>query len=459
MKKLLSALAIGLGLGLAPASAQEDCPPTPECPCPFGQAEGADAEVEPLGPTVFAIDDDEQIDEIEDMLNDILVVDETGRIVMSAEAQALLPPNVPQERVQAMLGAFVELGDDGRIRFRDREQIKPYLPMLRNFLGQEGFEELRRLRELPPGEREEALQKFLEERQQEQGGGGNPFGPGPGPGAEEEQPEPRRERPAPRERTRPEPRAERDESPRERTAPRRRGRADDERLARLEDRLERIERSLGRIEGMLEDGAGRRGRGERRRRGLFGRGPFGDRGLGGFGDMGRRARVWSDGMRRLGEILQPEDMDLLRRTLERMQSQLEPGDLQDRDQLMGKLQDSLDPQDMGRLMEIMSEFIATPEGRAMVEELEGAVARLEERMNSPEGDRLGGALERMEDMFGDGEGRLREGLERLMQGRDRDRDRAEGEHHGDRRSSRRHDDDQDAPRERRVNPPPGSKLY
>ena len=375
MKKLISVAAVLVAV-TAPVAWAQDAPP----------------------PRAFLIEDDEekQIREIEEALGEILVLDESGMPVMREEMQEILPEGVPLDRINMMLGTFVEVDDDGK--FRLTESARPYLPMLKNFLRPEIMERLRKLRTMSPEERKAELQKLLEEQQQE---GGN-FGMRP-----REEP---RSTPEPR-RTNPEPR---------RVAPRATDGASEGQLDRIERRLARIEELLERTmeshERFLE-GRGPNARGERRGLGgLFGR-REGRRGL----DLGkglRRARTLADGMRRLSDIATPEDMDLLRRMLSDSGLKLE--DLRNRDELFDKMQKSMEPQDMGRMMELFSEFMGTDEGRRFVEELDGMAEDFEGMMNGERGERMGQLMERLEGMLG-GEGKALDTLRKLTQGRDRDR--------------------------------------
>ena len=112
----------------------------------------------------------------------------------------------------------------------------------------------------------------------------------------------------------------------------------------------------------------------------------------------------------------------------------------------------LSPEDIGRFMEIFSEFIGTPEGRAFADQVEQSVQRLEEFVNSEQGQRLAKRVEGLQKQFGGNEGELQKRLKDLIQPR-RDRDRAERKHQPQRekRSARR--------RHQPENPPAGSKLY
>src|SRR5262249_15635590 len=49
----------------------------------------------------------------------------------------------------------------------------------------------------------------------------------------------------------------------------------------------------------------------------------------------------------------------------------------DQGKLLGKLQESVSPDDIGRFMEIFSDFIATPEGRAFQKRLESFMGRVQ----------------------------------------------------------------------------------
>lgn len=368
-------------------------------------------EAAPAGPTL-QIDDDDSTDaqvirDLEARLNEVLIVEESGRIVLREEFRDALP--VPAGQVQMFLGSLVELGPDGKIRIKNPEIVRPYLPQIQRFLSPEAMEKLRELQKLPPEQRREAMQRLMNRGAQ------------PAPQAKPEpRPAPRGddegwdegdddEEEAPRH-ARPHADGRRHTAPPARDGSAPRGSADD-RLARLEHRLERLERALREGQGHHPD----QPRAERRPRplDLFGR----DRAEGAprrdmFGDLGRRAEVWRGGLGKLGQIMKPDDFQRLGRTMDRLRGQLQAGDLRDRGQLMEKLQEAVDPADIGRFMEIFSEFIASPEGREFVAELERMVERLEAVVNSEQGKRLGETLERF------GQGDMRERMDQLMRGRD-----------------------------------------
>lgn len=431
LSSTLAASLLVLGLG-APGWAQDcqGCGGLSATPA-GGQQQGPVLEIDDEDDKVFA--------EIETQLNALLIVDESGAILVRKEFADSLP--IPAERVQQMLGQFIELGADGKIHISDRETVRPYLPMLQRFLGPDSMERMRQLQSLPPEQRRDAMRRMLQ----------NPNGPTPTPTPT----------PPPRPEPRPEPRAERRPEPR-----------DDDRTRQLEQRLSSVEDSLKRMERMLERSleqprrAEGRDEGERetRRRG--------------GGDMMERARVWGRGLKKLREVTQPEDMEAIGRAMARLREQIKPEDLRDRGALMEKLQESVDPADMGRMMEIFSEFLGTPEGRAMADEVEKLVARLEEMVNSQDRqgpgrglDRgLDGAMERLEDLLGrggDGERGLREQLERLVRGRDARPEERRGQdqrQHGQGGDERLHREGRpDAPRPRSNDKPrglpEGARLY
>ncbi len=417
MKTSLAA-ALLAGLILPQAASAQECPPT-GC----GEQVGAT-------PWLEVDDEADEIRELEAHLNEILLVDESGKITLRDEYREGLP--FPAQRLEMMLSTFVELGEDGKLRLRNPDMIRPYLPMIRGFFAQGGLDKLRELQKLPPEERREAMRNLFGE-----GAMPNPFGP-PRPDGE------RRER-----------RVERPEGERPQT--RERGRRDEARPGARERqpreellaRLERIERSVDRIERMLEE-LGSRGFGARpereRARGRE-RGPGGflrrlferdederwnrrrerrerDEGLRerrrfrGMGDMLERGRVWSDGLRRLRTIMEPEDMQALGKALRALGGDLDPETLRDPMALFGKLRGVLTPEETARLMEVFSEFLATPEGRALAEEIEGGVRDLEAFVNSPEGERMLARLRELGERLGDG-GELPERLEELIRGRTR----------------------------------------
>ncbi|MEZ6183792.1 MAG: hypothetical protein R3F62_02150 [Planctomycetota bacterium] len=381
MKNLFAAVALGAWVGTASLSMAQEAPQR-----------------------AFQIDDEEdQIRELEEALGEVLVLDESGRVVMRAEMQEILPEGVPLERINMMLGTFIEVDDAGK--FRLTEAARPYLPMLKNFLRPEVMDRLRKLRSMSPEERKAELQKLLEE---EQGGGGG-FGMRP-----RETP---RSEPAPR--SEPTPRAsEPRRQPRSERAPARE-RGD------LAEQLDRIEERLARIEELLEGGFAPRAREQRRGLGrLFGGGE--GRGMD-FGKGLRRARTLADGMRRLTDLATPEDMDLLRRMLS--DSGVKLDDLRNRDELFKKLQGGMEPQDMGRMMELFSEFMGTAEGRKFVEELDGMAQDFEGMMNGERGQRMNELMQRLEGMLGNGDGKGLETLRKLTQGRDRRQQQTRKEEH------------------------------
>ena len=435
MKTLWGALALSAGLSLTSLAHAQDCPPTPECPCPSeARADGA--------PTLAIADDAEEMRQLEAQLNEILLVDETGRITLREEFKTSLP--FPAERLEMMLASFTELGDDGRIRLKNPDMIRPYLPMIRGFLSQGGLDKLRALQDLPPEQRREAMRRLMAEQQGQLR---------PGQDEERAQPAPRPER-RPARPDRPE-RPDRAERPaRPQVGPR----------ADILERLERIERSVERIERTLRstlerhgdqlrgEGEGRRlHRGQGRNRGrmlerMLPRGPEG---------MLQRGRTYRDGMRKLMELMGPEDTDTLRKAFRALGGDVKPEDLRDPMALLPKLQESLTPEETVRLMEIFSEFIASPEGRAMAEELDDSVERLEKLVNSPEGQRMLDGMRRLQEGRGGARGgeRLGERLEQLIRPR-RERDRGASRAERPARSAeRRHGDRQEPARD------PSAKLY
>jgi hypothetical protein len=403
MKLALQAGALALALTFASSVSRADDGCCPGCAGAEDAAPASGPVVQVDDPKAAPGDDDAAMKELESRLNEVLVVEENGRIVLKQEFAQALP--FPPERVQAMLGSFVEVGPDGKLKLRNPEMIKPYLPMIKRFLSPESMERLRGIQNLPEDQRREALRQMFGQSQPQQ----------------EEGP------PAPAPRARPEPHAAPGASPAP-DRPRHEARDEDgdededeggmdERMTRLEHRLDRLERALrdsterrhsARDEGDREDPLARL-------RGLFGRG--GDeqgRPRMSLAELGHRMEVWRAGLSKLVKLMQPDDLQRLGRALDKLRGQVGPDDLRDRGKLLEKLQDSVDPADVGRFMEIFSEFIATPEGRALADEVEAMVDRLEGVVNSDQGKRLGDALGRL------GQGDLRDRMERLMRGRDRD---------------------------------------
>ncbi|MBX3467956.1 MAG: hypothetical protein KF878_13875 [Planctomycetes bacterium] len=394
----------------------------------------------PGGGLVFQIEDTdaEAIRELEERLNEVLIVEESGRIVLREEFKSGLP--FPPDRVQMMLGSFVELGPDGKIKVRNPDTVKPYLPMIKRFLDPQGMERLRELQKLPPDEQRDAMRRLMGEGQPQP-----EARPEPRPQARPQPPEPPRPQVRPEARPQPEPRAQEgharpERGPRHAEAPR--DRELEERMARLEHRLERLERAL-------REGEGRHAQQPQQRRGLFdlfGRGRDDRRSTASpLTELGRRADTWQKGMRKLAEILEPDDFQRIGRTLDRVRKQLDRGDMRDRGKMLEKLQETVDPTDFGRFMEIFSKFITTPEGREMAAELERMVERLEGVVNSDRGKRLGDSLDRM------GQGQLRERMEQLMRGRDATPERRATPPRGEERRPERS--------ERPRNVPEGARLY
>ncbi|RMG17824.1 MAG: hypothetical protein D6731_03335 [Planctomycetota bacterium] len=409
----------------------------------------ASPEVRPLPLRSVADDDEEkQFAEVEALLNEVLLVDETGRIVLRKEFREALP--FPAERVEGMLGAFVELGEDGRMKIKDREAVRPYLPMIRGFLGN-GLGRLRELQKLPPEERRRAMQRlFGRARGMVPGVPPRPERGSENEGGADEDEQGAEEKDAPRRpafgRRRPRRMGPPGRGPR-RARP-------DAPQGSLEERLARIERKLDRIERLLErQGPRRRGRWRARRpfeffRRFFerrrGRGRLGR----GAGDPFERARRWRQGMRKLFEILEPEDLDRLRKGFDAMRRKgVRPEDLRHPERLLEKLQGEMSSEDTLRFMEIFSEFLASEEGRALAQEVEDLVRRLEDLVDSERGERLGRLFDRLQ-RGGDG-AKLREQLEGLVRPR-RPRRGAEHRERARRRSSARR---------RHGAPPAGSKLY
>lgn len=435
MKRIVSTLLLGASLGTGAVRADDGALTRGQDGCGGCQATRA-AERGPLGGALEIDDVAKQLEELERRLGEVLVVDENGRIVLRDEFAESLP--FPKDRVQAMLAQFVELDGKGKIRLKDPEQVRPYLPMIQRFLSDDAMARVRELQKLPPEQRREALQRMM----QEQGQGPRGAAPAPGPRGEA-RPGPRPEpRPAPR----PEPRPGADSSERRHHAER--GAPDDRVHQDVMKRLDEIERSLHRIERMLAEqgrtaphprrGEGRARPGQRRP----------------MGEVLERFGTWRRGMQKLAEIMEPGDVEALMRTFDKLRGDLGPGALRDRGELLQKLQGALEPKDMVRMLEVFSEFMGSEEGRAMMAELERSVERLEGFMNSERGQRLGEAFGRLGERLGEGggEGGMREQLERLVRGRDR----AEpGRRGGDERKPA--PDRQDRSTKPRV--PDGARLY
>src|SRR4051794_10639931 len=75
---------------------------------------------------------DKQVKEVEKSLNEFLTVDEDKKVHIKKEFREGLP--MPAEQVERMLQMSVKIGDDGKIRLRNPEQIRPFLPQIEGFL-------------------------------------------------------------------------------------------------------------------------------------------------------------------------------------------------------------------------------------------------------------------------------------------------------------------------------------
>ncbi|HBP21966.1 MAG TPA: hypothetical protein DEA08_29805 [Planctomycetes bacterium] len=380
------------------------------------------------GPVQIA-DDEQEIKELEQRLNEILVVEEDGSIVLREEFKGTIP--FPPERLERMLNAFIELDDKGKIKIKNPDMIRPYLPMMRRFLSQGGLDKLRELQKLPPAERQKAMQRLFG-NQGNRGGQARPA------------PKPRAMAPTPKPAPKAAPKAdEDDERPRMRRR-QRQGQGDQQRNRwrgnaprgerpnmvpegmqemhrQFSQRLTKIERSLARIERLLDemmDAHGEMERGNRNRGRNRGWGQRDDdddrggrRGWGGWGrNRGNNGGDWR------------ERMDDLRRMFGNRgrNDRNDRGDWQDRMDDMRRMFGKrggrdFDPREMMRML---------PELRRMMEEMGG-----------PEGFR------RMMEEFGGDEG-MRRMFERFRgnrrdRGADRDDQREERrERRGSRRRSR-----------------------
>src|SRR4051812_8544753 len=114
-------------------------------------------------------DDDANFDklvaEVEKSLNELLLIDENKQLRVRKEMRDGLP--MPAEQLEKMIGGFLHVNDKGKIEARDPEMIRPYLPMIKNFLGNGGTERLKKMREelknKSPEERREAVEKLMQE--------------------------------------------------------------------------------------------------------------------------------------------------------------------------------------------------------------------------------------------------------------------------------------------------------
>jgi hypothetical protein len=152
--------------------------------------------------------------------------------------------------------------------------------------------------------------------------------------------------------------------------------------------------------------------------------------------------------------LEPEDFDALRDGLGAMAEGGFDGEaLRDPSKLMGRLQEKLSPEDTMRVMEIFSEFMATPEGRAFANEIEDSVSQLEKFVNSGQGQQLGDLFRQFQ---GGDRGQLKERLEGMLKGRAKGPKAKRSHKNEEKRSARKHDGNRS---KRHAAPPSGSKLY
>ena len=169
-----------------------------------------------------------QVKEVEKGLNELLNVDEDKKVHVKKEFAEGLP--MPAQQVERMLQMSVKVGDDGKIRLRNPEQIRPFLPQIQAFLKSGGAGKLKELSKKPPEERKAEMEKMMKEQ-------GLPGLPGQGQGDGGERERPRREREA----TPPTP----PRPPTPPTPPRHEaGGPLEDRVARLEKAIERIERAV-----------------------------------------------------------------------------------------------------------------------------------------------------------------------------------------------------------------------
>src|SRR5438270_5216641 len=106
-----SALVALLSAG-RPALAQSDDKPAP------AKDDKADGEKD----EAFA----KKVTEVEKGLNDFLLVDEDKKVHVRKEFAEGLPMPAPQ--LERMLQMLVKVGDDGKLRLRNPDQIRPFLP-------------------------------------------------------------------------------------------------------------------------------------------------------------------------------------------------------------------------------------------------------------------------------------------------------------------------------------------
>lgn len=371
------------------------------CPGSCEEAPAKAALSAPVQGPVQIADDEQEIKELEERLNEILVVEEDGSIVLREEFKGTIP--FPPERLERMLNAFVELDEKGKVRIKNPEMIRPYLPMMRRFLSQGGLDRLRELQKLPPAERQKAMQRLF-------GNQGNRGGQAPAPKPRAMAPTPK---PAPQPAPKPAPKAdEDDDDDRQRNRMRRRQRQNNQRqnnqrqnrwrgeapraerqgapegmqdMARqFAQRLTRIERQLGRIERLLDELKDERGgrrwseRDDDRRGWGEGRG------------WGRRDRDDRGDWR--------ERMQDLRRMFGNRGRGDERGDLRERMEDMRRMFGNrggrdFDPREMMRMLpelRRMMEEMGGPEGfRRMMEEFGGdeGMRRMFERFRGNRGQR------------------------------------------------------------------------
>lgn len=492
----------------------------------FGGRQARAASLErPVGSYLIDDDGDDEdigpvIKEVEKGLNELFLVDESKQLRVRKDFREGLP--LPAEQLERMISGFAGVGDDGKIHIKDPDQVRPYLPMMKNFLKRGGVDQLKKMKEdlakKSPEERKAAIQKLMEQ--------GRQFGMVPQPEPEDDGKDKKKEKRKDDgdEKRREEKRTEERRIIEKKLAGERDGREPrgllEERIAKLEARVEKLTSLLERMMnerggaparpgergerrfsfvfppggergGERDDGwrrepwgmrgepgrarprteeRGARGRREAprddRREGREGdrRGPRFDFFRGGdpeqmrqrleegfralerhFRDMERDMRERFDrdggrrderrserrddrrrgrdrdededddddddrggfslrgddlrdvigGLRQFAKILEPRDVELLLRVVEKVSRDFDPRDLQDQGKLLSKIQESVEPEDMGRLMEIVSEFMATPEGRALAHRLGdfgGQLPKLQPRREAPRAPRRAAEL-------------------------------------------------------------------
>src|SRR6476659_7057823 len=93
---------------------------------------------------VIPVDNDDEdadfakrVKELEKGLNEFLTVDEDKKVHVKKEFQEGLP--MPADQMERMLQMMVKVGDDGKLKVRNPDQLKPFMPQIEGFLKNGGL--------------------------------------------------------------------------------------------------------------------------------------------------------------------------------------------------------------------------------------------------------------------------------------------------------------------------------